>query len=160
MDNKEVFSCFFIVLFFMTCSNKTKFNIEKDSVLNFNEAYYQEWVSGVRGGGSGLSIFFVLENFNAIKGKIQIEGIYFKNEYAKLKYHAPNKYQAFINSNENSEDEYFEGDAVKAVKNKKKDQAFPFNLDENEAIISYNFKSTIKYYKVILSKKENIDIPR
>ena len=33
-------------------------------------------------------------------------------------------------------------------------RSFPFELDENEAVISYKFKGKIKYFKIASVKKE------
>lgn len=162
MINTKTISYILMVFFFTSCSNKSKFSIEKQSDFIVAEANYHEWISGVRGGGSGLSVFIVVDNFEAIKETIQLKGIYFMKKYAELKFHSPNKYQAFINTNKNSKDEYFEGDDVKAIVNEKKDETFPFpfNLNENEAVISYTINNKLKYSKIILSKKENMGIPR
>ena len=51
---------FFLILISVGCSNKI--NLEKNSRLVFEESYYQSWVAGVRGGGSGLNIYLTLEN--------------------------------------------------------------------------------------------------
>jgi len=160
MINTKTISYFLMVFFFTSCSNKSKFSIEKQSDFIVAEANYHEWISGVRGEGSGLSVFIVVDNFEAIKETIQLKGIYFMKKYAELKFHNPNKYQAFIDTNKNSKDEYFEGDYVKAIANEKKEETFPFNLNENEAVISYTINNNLKYSKIILSKKENMGIPR
>ena len=159
---KRVYSFVLTLLVFTACSNKTKFNIEKHSDIEFKETYYQEWVSGIQGGGSGLNIFFVL---NGVKDdELQLEGLYFRNEYAKLKYQEQGKYQGFIKTEHNWDNATsLEEDQIRASDNEKlssEKEAFPFDLGLNEAVISYKFKNTIKYYKILLTKKETLDKPR
>ena len=67
----------FLLLTSIGCSNQL--NLEKHTDLVFKESYYQSWVSGVKGGGSGLIIFLTLGDSSS--KNIQLEGIYFKDPY-------------------------------------------------------------------------------
>ena len=49
----------FLLVCLLGCSNQ--FKIEKNSSLTVKEFYYQEWVSGLKGGGSGYNIFLFLD---------------------------------------------------------------------------------------------------
>lgn len=152
---KQLFLITVTSLFFCCKSTKTDFSIEKKPTPVLTNGYYRSWVSGVKGGGAGYSIFLFFEE----NSSISIQGIYFKNKYAKIKFHGNNKYQAFIKSNQNREQITFDGEAEVVVKQKPIVEQIPFELSKDEAVISYLEKENLKFIKVVLSKKENESLP-
>ena len=88
----------FLLVCLLGCSNQ--FKIEKNSSLTVKEFYYQEWVSGLKGGGSGYNIFLFLDK-NSMNSDFQIQGVYFREKYCKLKSQGDNKYQGFIKTSKN-----------------------------------------------------------
>ncbi|MFK5877987.1 MAG: hypothetical protein QM478_00675 [Flavobacteriaceae bacterium] len=163
MSFKFLFNITILLLLFNSCSPKNKFNLEKSAFIKFEKAYYENWVSGLKGGGSGLNIYLVLES--ELKENIQLKGIFFRKEYSLLKFQKLNYYQGFIKTNENwdLEENVFENNTLveneEKVTEKAKTTSFPFNLKLNEAIISYQEESKIKYFKIVLIKKETSNIP-
>lgn len=155
--NKINYLSFFFVFALFGCANTYK--LEKKSILNFNESYYSSWSSGVKGGGSGFSVFILLaENSNLDKKEVKLQGIYFKDKFTNLKHQGLNKYQAFIKAASNSDKLESESDKKESsveIKNKK----IPFVLKDNEAVISYLSKEKLKYVKIILTKKKTMDFP-
>ena len=142
---KLIFS-FLIIITFIGCSGvKNSYKLEKESALNFKEAYYQEWVAGVEGGGSGITI--VLEPSPETK----LKGIYFKETYTELKTKKANNYVGHIKGEYN----WLEGDKV--VKEK---VDTPFTLIKNEAVISFMHKGKLKYIKIELPKKPMKELPQ
>ena len=103
----------FLLLTSIGCSNQL--NLEKHTDLVFKESYYQSWVSGVKGGGSGLIIFLTLGDSSS--KNIQLEGIYFKDKYSKLTSKSDLKYQCTILKNENRETNSF----IKPIENTTKE---------------------------------------
>ena len=77
MSHKK--NSFILILFLLSLSCSKQFNLEKISPFVFEESYYQSWIAGVRGGGSGINIYLTLEV--SVNKNIQIEGIYFKEKY-------------------------------------------------------------------------------
>ena len=58
---------FFFVLVFFGCANTYK--LDKKAVLNFTEASFNSWSSGVKGGGSGFSVFLKMDESNHLDHK-------------------------------------------------------------------------------------------
>ena len=148
--------------FLISCSSqKNKYVLESKSKLNFSEAYYQEWTSGIKGGGSGTSIYLIKKESS---DEISIEGIYFNGKYSKLKYQGNNKYQGFIRNTKNIESwddlEINLLEKEPTVKEEKStDKKIPFTLNKGEAVISYTKNKKQKYLKIIIEKKEMLEYP-
>ena len=140
----------------MGCANTYK--LEKKSTLNFTESYFKSWSSGVKDGGSGYSIFLLLDkNFDLKNNNTEIKGIYFKEKYAQIKGQGQNKFQAFIK--EGSGVDIIAEKGKKELVEIKNDEKFPFELKENEAVINYLVNDKNKYVKITLSKRKTMDFP-
>ena len=113
-----------------------------------SEVYYQHWVAGVRGGGSGTNLFVsktLFENKELItayfKGKsVNFDPIHENSNVfiARFKGEANQKY-----------DLNMEAEAINEYGNKtpmKKD-SIPFNLAINDAVVSYSENNVLKYIK-------------
>ena len=155
--NKFNYLSFFFLFVLIGCANTYK--LEKKSILNFNESYYSLWSSGVKGGGSGFSIYLMMDkNSNLDKKDVKIQGIYFKEKYTTLKYQELGKYQAFIKADSNSDKLELESN-IKDEKVEVKNEKIPFVLKDNEAVVSYLIKEKLKYVKIELTKKKTMDFP-
>ena len=152
---KQLFLITIISLFFCCKSSKTDFSIENKPNPVLTDGYYTSWVSGVKGGGAGYSVFLFFEE----NSSMSIQGIYFKKKYAKIKFHGKNKYQAFIKSKKNREQNTFDGEEEIEVKQKTITEEIPFELLKNEAVISYLENEKLKFMKVVLTEKENEQLP-
>ena len=144
-----VLSCslFLMVVIFVSCvsTKKTKDN----TPFKIADAYYQSWSAGVRGGGSGTNVFIKM---GANPKGIVLDSIYFLGKRAKLTSQKEaglyiarfpskiNKKRDIIMSNEPFE-EY--GENIIDIPEK-----IPFELKENECVVTYNENQTIKYYKI------------
>jgi len=142
----------FLILLPVGCSNKI--NLEKNSRILFEESYYQSWVAGVRGGGSGLNIYLTLENSST--KNIQLDGIYFKDNYCKLKSLGDQKYQCSILMNENRETNFLKTpitiDSSGIQKN-------PFSIEGDVAVIVYLENTKRKYVKITMLWKKMQHLP-
>lgn len=143
----------FLLLASIGCSNQ--FKLDKKFPFVFKESYYQSWVAGVRGGGSGITIFLTLEQ-GAANSSLQIEGIYFKEKYCKLKNKGENKYLGNIVTDQNQKTTILESSPSTDEKETKK---IPFVLRGNEAVLVYLENKKKKYAKVTLYKKEMEALP-
>ena len=145
-----------IVILFASCSSNN-FKIEKEQPIQLKEAYFEQWTSGVKGGGSGLNIFLISEGKTENK-EVQIEGIYFNNSYTTLKFYQPNKYQGHIKTKAN-DTKLVLGEDGKNVntETKQKEEKIPFELKENEAVIAYTYKGKQSFYKVTRIKQTKTD---
>ena len=145
-----------ILIFGLSNCNTTKqeaYQLQKEAPFKIKEATYQEWVAGVRGGGSGISISLLIEDFDT--SKIKIDSLYFRNYKAQLSKRGAN-YVANIKTNLNNQEDII---LHKNTQNEYGNQppviedSNPFNLSYKEAIISYKEKNKMKYVKVTLSQK-------
>ena len=153
---KYKFLSFLVIAVIMGCANTYK--LEKKSNLNFTESYFKSWSSGVKDGGSGYSIFLLLDkNFDLKNNKTEIKGIYFKEKYASIKAQGENKFQAFVK--DGSIVNVIVEKGKKEIVETKDDEKIPFELKENEAVISYLVNDKNKYVKIILNEKKTMDFP-
>lgn len=147
------------ILFFglSNCSatKQETYQLQKEAPFEIKEATYQEWVAGVRGGGAGITISLLIDDFDT--SKIKIDSIYFRNYKESLSKRGVN-YVANIKTNlnkqediilhKNPQNEY--GNQVPIVEN-----SSPFNLSNKEAIISFRENEKVKYIKVLLTQLES-----
>jgi len=138
---------------FSNCASTQK--LEKSLPLTIGEVYYQDWVAGIQGGGSGYNIFIpVLDNPKSIT----LDSVYFKGKQAKLELNdnavfigrfktTLNEKQDIIMSNEPF--------AEYGNKVPKLPQKTPFDLKDDACVISYKQGNILKYYKILnVLKKE------
>ncbi len=127
----SILSC----LFFMQCSSAQK--LQKEASFKTNQVYYQSWVAGVRGGGSGINVFIPVTS--ELKN-LKLDSIYFRGHKVILttKPQNPNLYIGRILTEGNRQD-----DAVLMDENK-----IPFDLKDNEAVVSYVENNSTKYIKL------------
>lgn len=152
MSKINLLSVFFLIVFF-GCANTYK--LENKAVLSFTESSYNSWFSGVKGGGSGYSVFLKMDESDVLNAeKIELKGVYFKEKYANLKLQGLGSYQAFFKR---------KGDSgmlpIKVKKEVIKEEKIPFVLNENEAVVSCLINGKQKYIKVVLTKKKTRGIP-
>lgn len=144
-----------LVLTLFTQCSSTQF--EKDAPFTISKAYYQDWVGG-RQGASGTLITF--EITSAIPKEITLDSLFFNHKISKLEATSfNNKHTITSNFYKNryvDRDIIMHADPRKEMGNKVPDIIlnFPFELADNECVISYNIKGKRHYYKIINLKKE------
>jgi hypothetical protein len=149
----SVFSVFLSVGFSQCSTMKISETIQLDKEQAAN-AYYQHWIAGVRGGGSGTNVFI---HESILEGK-DVDSIYFQNKVAKLELpKAPNRfYTAYFKRDVNQR----ETRGLPHDDHQKLESGFPFKLENNEAVISFFTASKTKYFKLTnIVKKESLDYP-
>ena len=133
-------------VFFIQCSSAQK--LQKEASFKTDKAYYQHWVAGIKGGGSGINVFIPVTS--ELKN-LKLDSLYFRGNKVGLETKAnnPNLYIGRILTEGNQRDDY------KQTKDK-----MPFDLSENEAVISYIEAGTTKYFKIEnILKKEAQQFP-
>lgn len=134
-----------ILITLASCAGGKDISLEQEPPFSIKGAYFQDWVAGVQGGGSGTHVHITL---SAIQEPIRIKEIYFRDkviEAVQDKGDIDMYIGYFIN--ENRRDVIMDTDPVKESVNIP-DEKSPFLLEKNEAIISYMQQNEIKYYKV------------
>lgn len=154
-----------LVLFSFTQCCPTKNGFQKRTPFTIATSFYQDWVGG-QAGASGLLLQVHLEN---IKDDVQPEFIYFKNKKEKIAVKKSEKASVvwlahFSDTNKNTpkKDVIMHADHKKEFGNTPPQilTNLPFELGENEAVISYQYKGKLAYYKLIeLTKKETLFYP-
>lgn len=143
----------FIILTFSQCASTQK--IQNTAPVKFGDVYYQEWISGVEGEGSGFNIFIpVISNVNNIK----LDSVYFKGKQTKLESRNGTLFIGrFITEANQKHDIIMSSDRLAEYGNKvpKLPKKSPFDLKNTECVVSYQQANKIKYFKIeTISKKE------
>jgi hypothetical protein len=146
------------VIMILGCASK--FNPESKTFVNTTESYFTLWNSPIRGGGSGYSVYIVLDkNLDLNAAKIEIQGLYFKDKYCTLKYQRQHLYQGFIKNKSNNNTLEMEGDLnPQSIKEDVADD-IPFKLTGQEAVIVYKLKNVLKHVKIELREKQTLEVP-
>lgn len=152
---KKVF--FIIAIITLSSCGSNKIKLEGKQLVNFEQAVYSDYNSGIKSGNSGVNIHLVAKNK---EDNIEVLGVYFKQGYANLKFENPNIYSAFIVTSygEKTKDN-FSGTTEVVKSSKPEEMKLPFSLEKNNAVIVCNVKEKKKYFKISLTKKD-IGIPQ
>ena len=133
-------------------SGNTDFKLEQDPPFSVKDAYYQDWVAGIKEGGSGTNVYLALENFT---DKVVIEKIYFRKMITKAQISPQirNQYVGYFKNDD--KDMVMDIDPVKEAVNTPR-EPFPFNLEHNEAVIAYRYMDVLKYTLVRDMRREEM----
>jgi len=146
------------VIMILGCASK--FNPESKTFVNTTESYFTLWNSPIRGGGSGYSVYIVLDkNLDLNAAKIEIQGLYFKDKYCTLKYQKQHLYQGFIKNKSNNNTLEMEGDLNPQSIKEDVAEDIPFKLTGQEAVVVYKLKNVLKHVKIELRKKQTLEVP-
>lgn len=117
-------------------NNDNSYSLTEETPFKIGPSYFQKWVAGVRGGGSGTNVHLVIEE---LEEGVVLKELYFQKQVTTL-YASKNEIDQFMGSFKNDEnrDVIMDVDPVKEAQNVPP-EAFPFDLDENEAVIGYTF---------------------
>ena len=156
---------FFLFFVFVHCkSSKEHVKISNEmSVItkDYSVVYFENWIAGIQGGGSGTNLFVsksVLNNKKLISA-------YFRGKVTDFEVLKPssNFYIARFKGEANlKRDLNMDNDVIKEYGNKTPLASlhFPFELLNDEAVISYLENDIMKYLKLTnISQKESIPYP-
>jgi len=137
----------FVMVSFSQCSgskNTQETTLQKTAPTQLDKPYYQAWVAGIQGGGSGINVFMPSREtsvkldsayFRGMKAKVEITN---EGYIARFKTKANQKDDVIMSSESNSE----YGNQLPQKEN------FPFQLKDNECVISYYKDNTLAYFKI------------
>ncbi len=132
---------------------------EKNPPFKIEDAFYQKWAAGIQEGGSGIHISIKLKDLDP---NVVVQNIYFREHIleAKNSLQALNNFSAHLINNTNKTTIVMDINPVKEAENTPSNE-FPFELDQNEAVISYWFEGERNYFKVHnLTEKREIAYPQ
>ena len=127
--------------------------------IQINEAYYQSWIAGVQGGGSGINLFITIQQ---LPSDIQLENAFFQKKIAKLRKENDTLLVARFLTDLNRERDIVMSDnpIEESVNTPQETPSFPFPLADNEAGVSYMQEGVLKYSKILnITEKETIAYP-
>ena len=162
MKSYKNFSLLIILITLVSsCSTAQKLQTNAPTVLG--EVYYQKWVSGVKGGGSGLNLFIPLQK--ELPKDIKLDSVYFRGQGTSLEKTQDGKmlyigrFKTDFNQKQDiimSEDSKEEYGNTLTIKHSKS----PFDLKENECVVSYKSESKTYYFKIgDISEKQTQNYP-
>jgi len=143
-----------ILTFFTQCSSA---QFDKKAPFTISKAYYQDWVGG-RPGSSGTIL--TLELTAPVSNHVIVDSLFYKGKICKLDVASfQNKHTIsgnFIKTNVTDRDIIMHSDPRKEMTNNAPDVivSFPFELTDNECVISYFIKKKKHYYKLTNLTKE------
>jgi len=148
---KTILLFFISLLSLQNCANK----MQESFPVAITESYYQRWVAGVRGGGSGIGVYIRFEK--ALPNEITLTQLYFNNNFAKANKISDTEYHFNFVGKANFDRGEEEPSDVPAQSNNTK---VPFSITDNEAVLEYTQKREKKYFKMTqLKEKEMLAYP-
>lgn len=125
-------------------TNEKEMKLEAQGDITVGQVYFQKWVAGREEGGSGINIFFP-DLIN--KNNFTIDSVYFRNMVGKI---MNGKASYFASLSASNKDIIMSNEPNAEYGNTmpNNSEAFPFQLKDNECVISYIDGNEIKYYKI------------
>jgi hypothetical protein len=126
----------------------TNSNLENNPPFKIIEATYSTW-NGGQPGVQGILVNIKIDN-----AEIELDSVYFRNKSTKLKLEKtaqlPFYKGSFVLPNPNNNLQ-LDIDSTKEFGNQVPNfpEKIPFQLNQNEAIVSYYYKNKINYYKIL-----------
>ncbi len=124
--------------------------------LEIGIVYYQTWIAGVKGGGSGVNLYIpIISNTN----RVELDSVYFHGKVSKLEAYSDSLFIGRFKTNINQKkDMILSSDPLEEYGNQvpKLEKEIPFKLNENQCVISYKEGSKIKYFKIENIKKKEL----
>ncbi len=133
---------------FCQCTSAQK--LQEKVPFKIGNVYYQHWVAGIQGGGSGVNIFIPIDNSD---NTIQLDSVYFIGKVSKLE-SKPNTPDLFIGrfmSAANQKKDIIMSDEPNAEYGNELPEEIkktPFELKPNECVISYVEDGKTKHFKI------------
>ncbi len=143
---------------FSQCSSAQKF--QESTPFKIGDVYFQKWVAGVEGGGSGVNLFIPTE-----ESSIKLDSVYFRGKATKLESKTEDgllyigRFKSKFNKKQDiilSDEPYAEyGNTVPEIPKK-----IPFELMPTECVISYRVNDSMQYFKIEnIIEKQMISYP-
>lgn len=154
-----LFSLSFLLLSVSNCGSSqgdksTAF--EKNPPFTISEIYSQDWVAGVKEGGSGTNVHITFESMNE---DVEVKDIYYKKNSSAARETGTSKKEFAAVFRSTIKDRIMDIDPVKEAQNIPP-RASSFELLENEVVIGYTINGQKQYFKISdVMKKPAIAYP-
>jgi uncharacterized cupredoxin-like copper-binding protein len=139
-----------------TCkTEKESFALTQNPPFTIKNSYYQNWVAGVKEGGSGLNIYASIDDMS--EGVI-LKEFYFRGNSVEVK---SSKNPVFVGyyKNDINKDVIMDSNSTNEAANTPP-KFSPFKLENNEAVLSYEYHHKMYYHKISnIEEKQIIAYP-
>ena len=134
------------MLGFSQCSSTKE--LQSEAPIAIGKVFYQKWIAGIEGGGSGLNIFIPVNDTS-----IALDSVFFRGKAAKLETKSQDQslyIGRFISQFNKRRDLIMSSDSIAEYGNKLPivEQKIPFELQSNECVVSYIDGLKTKYFKI------------
>ena len=158
MSIKPITSLLVLILLSSCGSGKdAMYSLEEQPPFKIGNASYQPWVAGVQEGGKGVNIVLDITD---IQEAVAIKAVYFQEHVCILR-NDMSSIDTFTGSfNERpKKDVVMDGNPVNESQNTPVGE-FPFDLKDNEAVVSYTHNGELHFTKISgLEKKPELSYP-
>lgn len=143
----------FVSFALMQCSSVPK--LEANAPFNVTEIYSQNWIAGIKGGGSGTNLFVTISDREE---NVVIDSVFFRGKVTKFETNSgENSYVGRFSTSINKKQDIILSDAPNAEfgnEAPKISKPIPFDLKNSECIISYKENNTTRYFKISAIKEK------
>ena len=121
--------------------------LQETPSFELGNIWFQKWVAGVQGGGSGIHFYMMVETN---KNHVVFDSVYFRGLKAKLEVGKMGYIASFKTGLNQKEDLVMDAESNQEYGNKppKPDNTFPFKLEDYECVLQYTEHGKTMYYKV------------
>ncbi len=138
-----------ILLAFTNCANQ----LQPSFPVGITEVYFQHWVGGIRGGGSGTNVVVTLKK--ELPKNCTIKQLYFQQKVANPFHISSTQFQFSFKGNAN----WDRGNDMPSDVSEKVIK-MPFPIEDNQAILEYTYNGKTNFYKITnLVEKEMLAYP-
>ena len=143
----NIFFAITLVILFSQCSSAQK--LQETTPFLVDQIYSQKWIAGVQGGGSGINLFLKLADTNH---NVVLDSAYFRGKAVKFESNSVDNYYIgrFSTSFNKKQDVILSDEPNGEFGNEAPiiPKKIPFNLNDNESVISYKENNKTKYFKI------------
>lgn len=144
---------------FSQCSTAQK--LQNDLPVALGEVYFQQWISGIQDGGSGINLFIPVTT----KSDIILDSAYFRTQVKKLEVKTGTQlYVGRFDSafNQPKYDIILSSDPKEEYSNQMPSKTIniPFELKDDECVVSYKKEGETLYFKISnITQKATLNYP-
>ena len=139
-----------------TCKmEKESFVLTQNTPFTVKNSYCQKWVAGIKEGGSGLNIYAII---NDISEGVTLKKFYFRGKSVDVKTSKDLIFKGYYKNDTNKGVIMDNNLLIEAANTPPK--ISPFKLENNEAILSYDYNNKVYYHKILnIEEKQTIAYP-
>ncbi|RMB63272.1 hypothetical protein EAX61_02430 [Dokdonia sinensis] len=156
MNTLKLIFILFISISMSQCGSSQQAPLEVP--FNGGNSYYETWIAGVQGGGSGVNLFL---DFKNVPEDVILKEAYFQEMRATITLENGQYVARFKTALNNARDIVMSKDPVEEMVNTPSSkEMFKFPLEENEAGITYMQNGALRYAKIAnITFKESKPLP-